>query len=342
MKRVRRKKAGKGEPTNHSKRGRGHSSRKSFANDLLDAWAAKADRERSKWLNRPRLHTAIFEEARRDEELEKLLATNGAAFKDKKDAEVFARQKEKSQQNVHASIGSLGWPSERLESFIDAVVAYRRDASIQNYLFIRQKFPEVEIQVPRFGGIDPLFALEADFRNQGINPNLIAGALDGDEPSVDALCLRLLELLLEREKLPKTGQGSIDRRRKAISDAFVNYLITTTLEAYDWNEDVYRVPASLVVLIRNQLCGSTPDLHAEFRLREHKQNVAIAVAQQLKRDERLSINKLKQLAGIPRTTAARWLNDPYFQRWLDFGREQPWKGLLKKNRQRASKTSKNK
>jgi hypothetical protein len=156
------------------------------------------------------------------------------------------------------------------------------------------------------------------------------------------VALRLLELLLERDKLPKTGPRSIDRRRKAISDAFVNYLITTTLEAYDWNEDVYRVPASLVVLIRNQLCGSTPDLHAEFRLREHKKNVAIAVAQQLKRDERLSINKLKQLAGIPRTTAARWLNDPYFQRWLDFGREQPWKGLLKKNPQRASKTSMNK
>jgi len=339
MKRVRRKKAGKGEPTNHSKRGRGHSSRKSFANDLLDAWAAKADRERSKWLSRPRLHTAIFEEARRDEELEKLLATNGAAFKDKKDAEVFARQKEKSQQNVHASIGSLGWPSERLESFIDAVVAYRRDASIQNYLFIRQKFPEVEIQVPRFGGIDPLFALEADFKDQGINPDLIAGALDGVEPSVDALCLHLLELLSEREKLPKKGPGSIDRRRKAISDASVDYLITTILEAYDWNEDVYRVPASLVVLIRHQLCGVQPDLDAEYRLRERKKNVAMAVARQLKPDERLSINKLKLLAGIPRTTAARWLSDANFQEWLDFGRKQPWKELVKTGRQRATKTS---
>jgi hypothetical protein len=44
---------------------------------------------------------------------------------------------------------------------------------------------------------------------------------------------------------------------KAVSDAFVSYLIATILEAYDWNEDVYRVPASLVVLVRHQLCGST-------------------------------------------------------------------------------------
>jgi hypothetical protein len=182
---------------------------------------------------------------------------------------------------------------------------------------------------------------EADFKEQGINPDLIAGALDGNEPSVDPLCLRLLELLSEREKLPKRGPGSIDRRRKAISDALVDYLITTILEAYDWNEDVYRVPASLIVLVRHQLCGSTPDLHAEYLLRERKQNVAIAVARLMKPDERLSINKLKLLAGIPRTSAARWLSDPYFQRWLDFGRKQPWKGLLKTNRRRANKTSAN-
>ena len=332
MKRVRRKKADKGGSTSDNERRRGHSSRESFSNNLLDAWAAKAERERFGWLNRPRLHTAIFEETRCDEELERLIATKRAAFKNEEDAELFARRKEKRQQEIDVRIGSLDWPSDKLKLFVDAVVAYRENASIQNYLLIRQKFPEVEIQVSRFGGIDPLFALEADFKDQGINPDLIAGALDGVEPSVDALCLRLLELLLEREKLPKTGQGSIDRRRKAISDAFVNYLITTTLEAYDWNEDVYRVPASLVVLIRHQLCGTRPDLDVECRLRERKKNVAIGVAQSLKPDERLSINKLKLLAGIPRTTAARWLSDADFQRWLDFGRKQPWKDLFKTGR----------
>jgi hypothetical protein len=236
---------------------------------------------------------------------------------------------------------SLGWSLERLKSFIDAVVTYRKDASIQNYLSIRQKFPEVEIQVAHFGGIDALFSLEADFKDQGINPDLIAGALDADEPSVDELCLHLLELLSERHELPKSGPGFIDRRRKAISDASVNYLITTILEAYDWNENVYRVPASLVVLIRHQLCGAQPDLDVEYRLRERKKNVAMGVAQCLKPEERLSINKLKLLAGIPRTTAARWLRDPYFKSWLDFGRKRPWEELFDTARQEASKISTN-
>lgn len=335
---VRRRKAVVGESASGNKSKRGRSSRqnkKSFADGLLDAWAIRAAQKRSEWLIKPRLHTAVFEQTRRDEEFEKVLTTNKAAFKDKSDAEAFARQKEKRQQEIDATIRSLGWSLERLKSFIDAVVTYRGDANIQNYLSIRQKFPEVEIQVSRFGGIDPLFALEADFKDQGINPDLIAGALDGDEPSVDSLCLRLLELLSEREGLPKKGPGSIDRRRKAISDATVNYLISTILESYDWNEDVYRVPASLVVLIRHQLCGVQPDLDAEYRLRERKKNVAMAVAQELKPNERLSINKLKLLAGFPRTTAARWLSDPYFQRWLDFGRRRPWEELTRLDKEPA-------
>src|SRR5579872_2516985 len=98
MSRVRRRNGQAGEAVSTNKRRPGHSSRrnkKSLADGLLDAWAAQAQRERFQWLNKPRLHTAIFAEARRDEELEGLLATNGAAFKNKNDEEVFARQKKK-------------------------------------------------------------------------------------------------------------------------------------------------------------------------------------------------------------------------------------------------------
>ncbi len=340
MSAVRRKKAGFRKSASGNKPTRGRSGRQNkdlFVDGILDTWAVRAAQERSKWLSKPRLHTAVFEQARHDEEFEKVLATNKAAFKDKSDAEAFARQKEKRQQEIDTAIRSLGWSLERLKSFIDAVVTYRGDVSIQNYLSIRQKFPEVDIQVAHFGGIDALFSLEADFKNQGINPDLIAGALDGDEPGVDELCLHLLDLLLKRDELPKSGSGFIDRRRKAVSDASVNYLITTILEAYDWNEHVYRVPASLVVLIRHQLCGTQPDLDVEYRLRERKRSVAMGVAQCLNPEERLSINKLKLLAGISRTTAARWLKDQYFQHWLDFGRRQPWEELLSAARQGASK-----
>lgn len=295
----------------------------------LELWAIESEKDRLNWLNKPRLHTAVFEQLRRDEEIEKALAAHRASFKDSGDAEKFASQKEKRQKEVDAITRSLNWSPERLSRFMDAVIAYRKSATIQNYLSIRREFPEVEIEVGEFGGLDALFSLEGDFRKQGIEPDLIAGALDGVEPRVDKLCLRLLELLAERDNLPKSGPGSIQLRRSAISSVAVNYLIVTILEAYDWSEDTSRIPASLVVLIRHQLCGTNPDLEKEYRSRERKKNVAIGIAQFLEPGEQLSINRLKSFAGVPRTTAARWLNDPSFKRWLDFARGRPWEALSK-------------
>jgi len=209
-------------------------------------------------------------------------------------------------------------------------LAYRKDPSIQNYLTIRHEFPEVEIQVGQFSGLETLFKLEKVFEGQGIDSNLVAAALDADEPGVDALCLRLLELLAARESIPKSGPGHIEKRRRAIGDATVNYLITMILEACDWHGDSFRIPGSLVVLIKYQLCKSLPDLEMEVRSREKKENTALAVAQLMKPDEKLSINKLKDMAGLTRTTAARWLADPEFQSWLDTGRRWAADGLFER------------
>jgi hypothetical protein len=295
-------------------------------------WEEYIEQERSAWLRRPRLHTAIFVKAWEQDQLAKVLAATKGFLQH---PEVFEREKQKRRQEIDARIENLGWSEERLELFIQQVVAYRKDATIQNYLQVRREFPEIEILVGRFGGLEALFTLQKDFESRGIDPHLIAAALDADEPGVDALCLRLLELLAARDNLPKSGPGQIEKRRSAISDATVNYLIATILEAYDWHDYISRVPASLVVLIRHQLCKSVPDLESEVRLRKHQENVALAVAQHLKPGEKLSINKLKHLAGLPRSTAARWLADPVFQRWLDNRRKWAAEGVFEEGKRAA-------
>ena len=73
-----------------------------------------------------------------------------------------------------------------------------------------------------------------------------------------------MERVVEREKIAKNEPGNIEKRRAAISDAMVNYLIVTILELCDWNEQEVRIPASLVVLIRHQLTGTNPDLHTAY------------------------------------------------------------------------------
>jgi hypothetical protein len=265
---------------------------------------------------RPRLHTAIFADVWTHDVVAK--ATGATPVHDAAYERTVKRHEEQKRE-IEALARKLGWSSERLRWFTQLVVEYRSEHSIETYLQIRREFPEVDIQVGQFSGIDPLFALEEEFKRHGIEPQLIASVLDADEGAIDALCLQLLELLVARDKLPKDGPGHIEERRNAISDATVNYLIVTMLEATDWNEREVLVPASLVVLIRHQLCGPNPDLYAAYRSKIARQNAALFIGQRLEPGEKLSINTLAAMTGIPRATAARWLADPKFQSTLELG-----------------------
>src|SRR5215813_7769014 len=120
------------------------------------------DAEGLTWLRRPQVHRSTFEEP-----LENEVET---------DEEVAERARK---QNELAK--KLGWEPEQLARFKQLVLRYEKDPTIANYLQIRRDFPETEIQVSYFGGIEALFSLEEIFARQGIDPMLIAGALDADE-----------------------------------------------------------------------------------------------------------------------------------------------------------------
>ena len=171
-----------------------------------------------------------------------------------------------------------------------------------------------------FSGIDAPFKLEVELAGQGFDPLLIVGALCSDEHDIDAVCLRLLELLEAKRNLPKEGFGFLEARRKAISDATVNYLIVEILEGIDRCGGWIRMPASLVVLLREQLCGSNPDVHQLYltqqRFRQAAFNAGLRFAQT---GEQLSVRKLAAAAGVSRGTAERWRDDERFQRLFESG-----------------------
>ena len=134
--------------------------------------------------------------------------------------------------------------------------------------------------------------------------------MDGFEPDVDKLCLALMERIVARDKI--RGPGQTERRRATISDAMVNFLIAVMLEGFDWHGEALRIPASLILLIRHQLGPLRGDLHEEYRSREARNRAAWRAGEQLKPNEKLSINRLIKLASGPdnpisRATAARWL-----------------------------------
>jgi hypothetical protein len=253
--------------------------RKTASSDVsraLEGYDEYMWQNRIAWLGRPRVHTAAFVDPPQD-----------VLELPEKTAERTRQQSAFSQM--------LGWSDERLAMFKQLIGAYRHKPNIENYLLIRHAFPEVEIQIGRFSGIEPHFALEKDFEKQGVKPDLVAAALDADEPSLDALSLCLIERLVARGRLPKERPGHIQKRRNAISDSTVNFLITTMLESLDWHEETCRVPASLIVLIRQQLCASNPDLYETYVSWQRRKNAAFLAAQCLQPGEKLSVRRLMQL-----------------------------------------------
>jgi hypothetical protein len=207
----------------------------------------------------------------------------------------------------------LGLSGRRLTLFKRCVVEHRNYPTVENYMRIRRKFPELDVHVGRFGGQNAVCMMHDKLQGQGIDVSLVLDALKLDEYSIDMLSLCLLERLVARGKLPKHGPGYIEKRRTAISDITVNYLLSEILTAVDWSNANIRLPASFIVLVRQQLCGEIPDLLAEYLLLAKRHQSMHAAAEYFHRTkQKISIGKLASATGVSRSTAARWLNDAKF------------------------------
>jgi hypothetical protein len=102
---------------------------------------------------------------------------------------------------------------------------YKASPTIENYVRLRRQYPDAEIEIATTGGIKFLFSQEKELLSYGINARTVTGVLDADPDAHAELSLKLLELLIKRQKIEKSGATHIVSRKKAISDTFVNYLI---------------------------------------------------------------------------------------------------------------------
>ena len=201
----------------------------------------------------------------------------------------------------------------RLALFKGLVSTYERKPDLENYVRLRRDFPEVEIDVGQFGGVEQFYEMEPEFRRHEINETVALGALDADQFDIDELSLRLMECLIGRAKLPNRGPGHIEVRRRAIRDTLVNYLIVMMLEAMEANkENQVVIPSSLIALIRHQLCGPVPDIRKAYISYEKREHAALIVAQQSALNKKISARTLSKLAGVKKSSAANWLGDPVF------------------------------
>jgi hypothetical protein len=252
--------------------------------DWLEQFRARLEEKLLAWQNRPTLHPSYFDDTERAAEL----ASN---------------------------FGSAA----RFESVKELVAAFQKKPTLENYLRFRRGVPDAELEIESFADIEVMEGLKTDLEKHKIDMNLIYGTLDAFEPDIDELSLRLMELLIARDKLPKSGPGHIDKRRNAISDTFVNYLIAGILEAFESNKRPVLIPTSLIVLVRDRLCGSDPDLHREYLAREKDKELRSKIEDAVvgQKDKKISLRKLASIIGVSKNRVARLLDKPDFQNWLN-------------------------
>jgi hypothetical protein len=252
-----------------------------------ERFAVRSEQKLLKWRNRPRIHPSHLKKAEHAAELVKIFGSD-----------------------------------QRLNLFKELAANYGEVPSLENYLHMRRSISEAELDVAVSGGMEAVFALDSKLKKHGISPNIVAGTLDADEPAIDELSLRLMECLVARDKLPKSGPGYLEKRRQAIGDALVDYLIVMMLEAMEWNKsNPIVIPPSLIVLIRDRLCGPNPDWARFVRSQEEQENAAFLAAQRFKPGEKITSRKFADRVGVTRSTAARWLADPVFMQIFDHCRK---------------------
>jgi len=146
------------------------------------------------------------------------------------------------------------------DKFKDELEGFKANPTIEKYLWLRREYPGVDVPVLRFAGIEALFALEPELTHHGIDPALVAGALDANPKCVDDLCLLLLESMSDRRQRESRGETALQARKEVIPDSLIDYLVITMLEAMKWNGEEF-VPGSLLMLLRERLLGPNPAYH---------------------------------------------------------------------------------
>jgi hypothetical protein len=202
--------------------------------------------------------------------------------------------------------------SEPGESGFNAISReYKSSPTIENYVRLRRLQPDGEIEIATTGGIEFLFSHENELRSHGLDPLLIVGLSDADTEAQAEVSLRLLEMLIERDKLQKSGATHVVSRKKAINDGLINYLIATSLDGMSWNDEL-TISRELIVLIKRQLGTLNSQYEAELEKHTRKSDATWIAAQLLAAGKTPTYRNIGRIFGVQATSVMRWFADGDF------------------------------
>ena len=210
-----------------------------------------------------------------------------------------------------------GFGSDDGGGFNEFSKAYKKNPSIENYVKLRRENPDAEIEVAVIGGIEQLFSMEQELRRYGFDPKLVAGVMDANSAAISKISLQLMEKMIEARSLAKAGRTHLVRRKLAVPEKLIDWIISCALDSLSWNDDLY-IPRDLIVLIRERLGGSNPEYKQASRVRERKSNAAIVGGQLRARGIKPTFKMLGDAFGVAPSTVKRWFRPGEFERETGF------------------------
>lgn len=200
--------------------------------------------------------------------------------------------------------------------FNEITKEYKADSTIENYVRLRRRNPEAEIEVSTIGGFELMFYMREELAKYGIDPELLGGILDADQDAISEMALRLMEKIIEAREIAADGETHLIRRGLAIPEKLIDWMICCSLDALSWNDNLM-IPRDLIVLMREQLGGSNLHYEKEGEIRQKKQNAGLIAGQLMARGVNPTFKIIGEALGVAPSTVKRWFGPGEFEQERD-------------------------
>ncbi|MCP4933200.1 MAG: hypothetical protein GY927_03125 [bacterium] len=229
----------------------------------------------------------------------------------------MASDDSKSRADIAAELSALWIEADRLFD----------DFSIDKYVYLRRRYPIYEIAPGSFHNTDMLFEIADELKQYGIDPRLLAAALDGKAKAIDELCLHIMEDLIERESMIAPGKTHLQSRKITMPDSLINTLIQMISESC-LTQHVHPT-GSFYMLVTKMLGGANSKRHKKTVTKQKQ----VAAASLITRKPELSTRQVAEMISVDHTTVSRWLKDDYLQHLIEIFKHGPLQveGFPKKN-----------
>lgn len=199
------------------------------------------------------------------------------------------------------------------EKFIEKIRLSREITSIlksndlESYVEWKRKNSDLDIHESATRKLYSPYFDYSEYELYGITFYDFLNAYRGDEQAIDHLCLLILEAIVERKKIEKTGASQLQSLKKVIPDTAVQYLILQISEVI-CSKQIF-LNHSYIMLLREVFKGPYISKNKNVFLRARQ----VFVAEKIAENQDLSNREISKITGVDHSTISRWKKDPNFQ-----------------------------